>query len=161
MRIEQPYYNHNGGQIEFGPDGFLYIGSGDGGWEGDPLEAGQDLGTLLGKMLRIDVNTEDNDTIPYKIPPTNPFARARDERLMSLFGVTEEGFAKIKTRVRPEIWAFGLRNPYEFSFDKRTGDLYIADVDRIIGKRSTTSRPRARAARIMAGTRCRAAIAIP
>ena len=128
LRIEQPYYNHNGGQIEFGPDGFLYIGSGDGGWEGDPLEAGQDLGTLLGKILRIDVNTADNDAIPYKIPPSNPFARARDERLMQLFGVTELDFAKIRTRVRPEIWAFGVRNPYEFSFDPRSGNLFIADV---------------------------------
>jgi cytochrome c(L) len=128
LRIEQPYYNHNGGQIEFGPDGYLYIGSGDGGWEGDPYEAGQDLGTLLGKMLRIDVNTDDDDTIPYKIPPTNPFARARDERLMQLFGISETDFAKIKTRVRPEIWAYGLRNPYEFSFDPKTGNLFIADV---------------------------------
>ncbi len=128
MRIEQPYYNHNGGQIEFGPDGFLYIGSGDGGWEGDPLDAGQDLSSLLGKILRIDVNTSDNDTIPYKIPPSNPFARARDERLMQLFGISEADFAKIRTRVRPEIWAFGSRNPYELSFDDKTGDLYIADV---------------------------------
>ena len=128
MRIEQPYYNHNGGQIEFGPDGFLYIGSGDGGWEGDPYEAGQDLGTLLGKILRIDVNTESDDTIPYKIPAANPFARARDERLMSLFGMTELDFAKIKTRVRPEIFAYGSRNPYELSFDLKTGALFIADV---------------------------------
>ncbi|MFN0106362.1 MAG: PQQ-dependent sugar dehydrogenase [Bryobacteraceae bacterium] len=127
MRIEQPYYNHNGGQIEFGPDGYLYIGSGDGGWEGDPLEAGQDLNTLLGKMLRIDVNTED-DRIPYKIPPLNPFAYAAKEQLMSLFGITEHDFSKIKTKSRPEIWSFGLRNPYEFSFDLKTGDLYIADV---------------------------------
>jgi len=128
MRIEQPYYNHNGGQIEFGPDGFLYIGSGDGGWEGDPYEAGQDMGTLLGKILRIDVNTFDDDTVPYKIPPTNPFARAKDERLMQLFGISEVDFAKIKTRVRPEIWAYGSRNPYEFSFDPKAGHLYIADV---------------------------------
>ena len=128
MRIEQPYYNHNGGQIEFGPDGYLYIGSGDGGWEGDPYEAGQDLGTLLGKILRIDINTMDDDTIPYKIPPTNPFARAKDERLMQLFGISEVDFAKIKTRVRPEIWAYGSRNPYEFSFDPKTGHLFIADV---------------------------------
>ena len=128
LRIEQPYYNHNGGQIEFGPDGYLYIGSGDGGWEGDPYEAGQDLGTLLGKMLRIDINTMDDDTIPYKIPPTNPFARAKDERLMQLFGISEVDFAKIKTRVRPEIWAYGARNPYEFSFDPKAGHLFIADV---------------------------------
>ncbi len=127
MRIEQPYYNHNGGQIEFGPDGYLYIALGDGGWEGDPYEAGQDLGTWLGKMLRIDVDTPD-DTVPYLIPKTNPFARARDERLMQLFGVSELDFSKIKTRSKPEIWAYGLRNPFEFSFDRATGNLFIADV---------------------------------
>jgi cytochrome c(L) len=128
MRIEQPYYNHNGGQIEFGKDGYLYIGSGDGGWEGDPLDAGQDISSLLGKILRIDVNTEDNDAIPYKVPASNPFAKARDERLMQLFGISEADFAKIRTRVRPEIWAYGSRNPYEFSFDPKSGDLFIADV---------------------------------
>ena len=128
LRMTRPYYNHNGGEIEFGPDGYLYIASGDGGWEGDPLLAGQDLGTYLAKILRIDVNTQDDDTIPYKIPPTNPFARASDERLMQLFGVTEADFGKIRTNVRREIWAYGVRNPYQFSFDKRTGDLYIADV---------------------------------
>ncbi|MBY0372839.1 MAG: PQQ-dependent sugar dehydrogenase, partial [Bryobacteraceae bacterium] len=128
MRIEQPYYNHNGGQIEFGPDGYLYIGSGDGGWEGDPYGAGQDLTTWLGKMLRIDVDTFDDDTVSYKIPKDNPFARARDERLMQLFGISEADFAKIKTRVRPEIWSYGLRNPYEFSFDPKNGHLFIADV---------------------------------
>ena len=127
MRIEQPYYNHNGGQIEFGPDGYLYIASGDGGWEGDPYEAGQDLGTWLAKILRIDVDVED-DSVPYEIPPDNPFARASDERLMVLFGITEEQFSKIKTRAKPEIWAYGVRNPYEFSFDLKTGGLYIADV---------------------------------
>jgi cytochrome c(L) len=128
MRIEQPYYNHNGGQIEFGPDGYLYIASGDGGWEGDPLEAGQDLNTFLAKILRIDVNTEDNDKVPYKIPPTNPLYGANSERLMSLFGISEYDFSKIKTRSKPEIWAWGVRNPYEFSFDLKTGDLFIADV---------------------------------
>lgn len=128
LRIEQPYYNHNGGQIEFGPDGYLYIGSGDGGWEGDPLETGQDLSTLLGKILRIDVNTSDDDRIPYKIAPTNPFAGASAERLMQLFGISELDFSKIKMKSRPEIWSYGLRNPYEFSFDLKTGDLYIADV---------------------------------
>jgi len=127
MRIPQPYYNHNGGQIEFGPDGYLYIASGDGGWEGDPYEAGQDLSTLLGKMLRIDVDVED-DSIPYEIPKDNPFASASKEQLMVLFGITEEQFGRIKTRSRPEIWSYGLRNPYEFSFDLKTGDMYIADV---------------------------------
>ena len=124
MRIEQPWYNHNGGQIEFGPDGMLYIGSGDGGWEGDPFEAGQDLSTPLAKILRIDVDNGD----PYAIPADNPFANAADERLMVLFGITEEQFATIKTRARPEIWAYGVRNPYEFAFDPATGDLFIADV---------------------------------
>jgi hypothetical protein len=128
MRIQQPWYNHNGGQIEFGPDGYLYIGSGDGGWEGDPYDAGQDLSTWLGKMLRIDVNVPDDADAPYAIPDDNPFANAADERLMVLFGITEEEFATIKTRARPEIWAYGLRNPYEFAFDRATGDLFIADV---------------------------------
>ncbi len=127
MRIEQPWYNHNGGQIEFGPDGYLYIGSGDGGWEGDPYEAGQDLSTPLAKMLRIDVDVDD-DRIAYGIPADNPFADASAERLMVLFGITEEEFATIKTRSLPEIWAYGVRNPYEFAFDPKTGDLFIADV---------------------------------
>ena len=124
MRIEQPWYNHNGGQIAFGPDGYLYIGSGDGGWEGDPLQAGSDLATWLGKMLRIDVDNGD----PYAIPEDNPFAEAGDERLMVLFGITEEEFAEIRTEAKPEIWAYGVRNPYEFAFDPDSGDLWIADV---------------------------------
>jgi glucose/arabinose dehydrogenase len=129
MRIEQPWYNHNGGEIAFGPrDGYLYISSGDGGWEGDPLNAGQDLGTWLGKILRVDVDVPDDDGRPYKIPPSNPFAQASRERLMVLFGITEEEFSKIKVKSRPEIWAYGLRNPYEFAFDRDTGDLFIADV---------------------------------
>ncbi len=129
MRIEQPWYNHNGGQIEFGPDGYLYIGSGDGGWEGDPYEAGQDLSTPLAKMLRIDVDVDvDDENVAYKIPADNPYASASNERLMVLFGITEEEFATIKTRSLPEIWAYGVRNPYEFAFDPATGDLFIADV---------------------------------
>ncbi len=128
MRIEQPYYNHNGSQIAFGPDGYLYIGSGDGGWEGDPLQAGKDLSTWLGKILRIDVNVDDNADRPYAIPDDNPFADASSERLMSLFGLTEEDFSKIRTKSKPEIWAYGVRNPYEFAFDEATGDLFIADV---------------------------------
>src|SRR5204862_3947131 len=99
LRIEQPYYNHNGGQIEFGPDGYLYIGSGDGGWEGDPLEAGQDINTLLGKLLRIDVNVADR---PYAIPKDNPFAQ--EAQLVKLFDIPEQTFAKIHTKARQEIW---------------------------------------------------------
>ncbi len=104
MKIEQPYTNHNGGCIEFGPDGFLYIGMGDGGGKGDPDNHAQDLSSLLGKLLRIDVDGPQ----PYRIPPGNPFVGIKD--------------------ARPEIWACGLRNPWRFSFDPDTGDLWIADV---------------------------------
>ncbi|MBN2550907.1 MAG: PQQ-dependent sugar dehydrogenase [Anaerolineales bacterium] len=103
LQVQQPYANHNGGEIAFGPDGYLYIGLGDGGSGGDPLGSGQSLATLLGKILRLNVNTEG----PYAIPPDNPF-------------INGEG--------RPEIWAYGLRNPWRFSFDRLTGDLYIGDV---------------------------------
>jgi len=128
MRIDQPWYNHNGGDIVFGPDGYLYIGSGDGGWEGDPLQAGSDLKTWLGKMLRIDVDVDDEEVAPYRIPGDNPFADAQKEQLMQLFGITEEDFAKIRVGAKPEIWAYGLRNPYKFHFDLESGDLWIADV---------------------------------
>lgn len=104
LSIEQPYPNHNGGALEFGPDGFLYIALGDGGASGDPLNAGQDDNLLLGKMLRIDV---DNGN-PYAIPVDNPFVN--------------------QSNIRPEIWMTGLRNPWRFSFDKTTDDLWIADV---------------------------------
>jgi glucose/arabinose dehydrogenase len=103
MRIAQPFQNHNGGELQFGPDGYLYIGMGDGGSEGDPEGNGQSLQTLLGKILRIDVDSSQ----PYAIPADNPFANGG--------GLWE-------------IWAYGLRNPWRFSFDKLTGDLYIGDV---------------------------------
>lgn len=104
LYIEQPAANHNGGQLQFGPDGYLYIGMGDGGNAGDPWGNAQNLGVLLGKMLRIDVDAG----APYGIPADNPFLD--------------------KAGARPEIWAYGLRNPWRFSFDRATGDLYIADV---------------------------------
>lgn len=126
MLIPQPYYNHYGGGIEFGPDGKLYIGKGDAGWEGDPLDAGQRLDTHLSKILRIDVDAPEGTA--YTVPIDNPFADASKDRMMVLFGVTEEGFSKIKMGSKPEIWAYGLRNPYEFAFDRETGDLFIADV---------------------------------
>jgi cysteine-rich repeat protein len=98
--------NHNGGQLAFGRDGYLYVSVGDGGGGDDPEETGQDLTRLLGKLLRLDV---DVDTPPYyAVPPTNPFAG--------------------RTDARGEIWAFGLRNPWRFSFDRASGDLYIGDV---------------------------------
>jgi glucose/arabinose dehydrogenase len=101
---QQPYSNHNGGHLAFGPDGYLYISMGDGGSAGDPLRAGQDLNIMLGKLLRIDPGLEGG----YSIPPDNPFVGSGD--------------------ALPEIWAYGLRNPWRFSFDSQTGDLYIADV---------------------------------
>jgi glucose/arabinose dehydrogenase len=127
MNMPQPYYNHNGGGMQFGPDGYLYIGKGDGGWEGDPLDAGQRLDTTMGKILRINVDVPD-DSMPYLIPKDNPFGTAASPRLMSLFGVTEEQFSKIRMISRPEIWAYGVRNPWEIHFNKKTGDLFIADV---------------------------------
>lgn len=103
LEINQPFDNHNGGQLLFGPDGFLYIGMGDGGSGGDPQNHAQNLESLLGKMLRIDVD----GVQPYVVPPTNPF-------------VGRSG--------ADEVWAFGLRNPWRFSFDRLTGRLFAADV---------------------------------
>lgn len=102
--ITQPYGNHNGGHLAFGPDGYLYIGMGDGGSGGDPGNRAQNLNELLGKMLRIDV---DNGN-PYSIPASNPYVG--------------------QANTQPEIWSYGLRNPWKFSFDRQTGDLWIADV---------------------------------
>ena len=104
LSIEQPYSNHNGGMIAFGPDGMLYIGMGDGGDAGDPQNNAQRPETLLGSMLRLDVDGGS----PYAIPPDNPFVA--------------------HATYREETWAYGLRNPWRFSFDRQTGDLYIADV---------------------------------
>jgi glucose/arabinose dehydrogenase len=104
--VRQPYANHNGGQIAFGPDGDLYVGLGDGGSEGDPHHYGQDLGTDLAKILRI--RPTPGSPRPYEIPSDNPFVG--------------------RSGARPEIWAFGLRNPWRFGFDRTTGDLWIGDV---------------------------------
>ena len=104
LTADQPYPNHNGGQVVFGPDGFLYLGLGDGGASNDPEGRGQDLTELLGSILRLDVPGGPS----YVVPPDNPF-------------VGQAG-------VQPEIWSYGLRNPWRFSFDRATGDLYIADV---------------------------------
>jgi uncharacterized repeat protein (TIGR03806 family) len=104
VKVDDPYANHNGGHIAFGPDGMLYIGLGDGGSGGDPKGNGQNKDVLLGKILRIDANAASD---PYGIPETNPFAAGGG---------------------RPEIYAYGLRNPWKFSFDTLTGDLWLADV---------------------------------
>jgi glucose/arabinose dehydrogenase len=103
LTIGQPFANHNGGLIVFGPDGMLYVGMGDGGSAGDPLGAGQDRSTLLGKILRINV-----ETLPYTIPADNPWADGSSGR--------------------QEVWISGVRNPWRFSFDRATGDLFVADV---------------------------------
>ena len=103
LNISQPFSNHNGGGIAFGPDGYLYIGTGDGGSGGDPNGFGQNLNILLGKMLRLDIDSQQ----PYAIPDDNPF-------------IDKDGLG--------EIWAYGLRNPWRFSFDALLGDLYVGDV---------------------------------
>src|SRR5690606_36827567 len=104
LAVEQPFGNHNGGTVAFGPDGHLYAGFGDGGDGGDPLDTAQDRGNLLGSIVRLAVGSEG----PYAVPPDNPF-------------VGEKG-------VRPEICAFGLSNPWRFSFDRQQGNLWAADV---------------------------------
>lgn len=104
ITFDQPASNHNGGCLRFGPDGYLYIGTGDGGSGNDPWNNSQDTQTFLGKMLRLDID----NGLPYTVPSTNPFIN--------------------DASVLDEIWAIGLRNPWKFSFDKETGDLWIADV---------------------------------
>ena len=108
LEVPQPYSNHNGGQLIFGRDGYLYIGLGDGGRGGDPHNNGQNSATLLGSILRIDVSSIDSRGT-YRIPPDNPFAG-------------QSGGA------REEIWAYGLRNPWRFTFDRQTGDMWAADA---------------------------------
>jgi len=103
LTVEQPFENHNGGSVVFGPDGLLYLGLGDGGSGGDPLGNAQNVSVILGKLLRIDVDSG----APYGIPPSNPFAAGGG---------------------RPEVYAYGLRNPWRFSFDRATGALWVGDV---------------------------------
>ncbi|HEX5369731.1 MAG TPA: PQQ-dependent sugar dehydrogenase, partial [Dehalococcoidia bacterium] len=105
LEVPEPFSNHNGGQIAFGPDGYLYLGLGDGGSERDPQHNGQNLNNLLATILRLDVS---GAAAGYNVPADNPFAGRQD--------------------AKPEIWAYGLRNPWRFSFDKTTGDLWVGDV---------------------------------
>ena len=135
LAAAQPFANHNGGQVAFGPDGFLYLGLGDGGGSGDPDNRGQDLSDLLGSILRIDVRS----TEPYTVPADNPFVQS----------------------ATPEVWSYGLRNPWRFSFDRSTGDLYVADVGEGLWEEINVSTPVAGAGKgvnfgwnIMEGTHC-------
>lgn len=131
----QPRTNHNGGQLQFGPDGYLYIGMGDGGGAGDPPNLSQDLGSPLGKMLRVDVN----GPAPAVAPDSNPFLETPG--------------------ARPEIWAYGVRNPWRFSFDRLTGDMFIADVgqgalEEISFQPAASTGGENYGWRLMEGTRC-------
>ena len=106
LSVDQPFANHNGGQVSFGPDGKLYVGLGDGGGQYDPADRGQDLGTLLAKILRLDPAPSGDQT--YTVPPDNPFVN--------------------RSGARAETWVWGLRNPWRFSWDRENGDLWIGDV---------------------------------
>jgi len=125
LTFDQPHANHNGGPMRFGPDGYLYIATGDSGLGGDPYEQAQDITSLLGKILRIDVNGEGDAA--YTIPDANPF-EGEVVPAAEVGPEAELSAADYHPGARPEIWAFGLRNPYYISFDRATGDLYIADV---------------------------------
>lgn len=114
LKVAQPYRNHNAGDLAFGPDGYLYMALGDGGAGNDPEQAGQDRSSLLGTIIRLDVDQGD----PYALPPDNPFVQ--------------------QPNARPEIWSWGWRNPWRFSFDRQTGDMWIADVGQ--GAREEISR---------------------
>src|SRR5215212_10166137 len=147
LTIDKPYPQHNGGTLRFGPDGFLYISTGDGGWQGDPYDNAQNRFSLLGKILRIDVDSSATGQ-PYGIPADNPFAgpgrydspypgeppqgrdsgNRRHERNKNIPNSVSTENRKNRSPVRPEIWAYGFRNPWQFSFDPETGDFYVGDV---------------------------------
>ena len=147
LTIDKPFPQHNGGTLRFGPEGYLYISTGDGGWQGDPYDNAQSRFSLLGKILRIDVDSGAAGQ-PYGVPADNPFAgtgrydspypgdppatmesgeRRRARNKDDPNAVAPEN-RKLRSPVRPEIWAYGFRNPWQFSFDPATGDFYVGDV---------------------------------
>jgi len=120
LTIPQPFSNHNGGMVEFGVDGYMYIGMGDGGSSNDPGARAQNRSVLLGKLLRIDVNIPMGSPVPYLIPPTNPFTGAGTARC--------DGGSTTAGTTCQELWTVGMRNPWRWSFDRVTNDLWVADV---------------------------------
>jgi len=120
FQMSDPFINHNGGTLKFGPDGYLYVTIGDGGAAGDPYDNAQDLGNFFGKILRLDVDNGD----PYGIPADNPFAKAGQ----TIIGQNRGEAAYYRPDGSPEIFVYGLRNAWQFSFDSATGDMYISDV---------------------------------
>ncbi len=120
LTIPQPFSNHNGGMVEFGPDGYFYIGMGDGGSANDPGARAQNRSVLLGKLLRIDVNVPQGSPNPYLIPPTNPFTGAGTARC--------DGGSTTQGTTCQELWTIGMRNPWRWSFDRSTNALWVADV---------------------------------
>lgn len=126
--FEDPYFNHNGGTIHFGPDGYLYVAIGDGGLAGDSFDNAQDLSNPLGKILRIDVDAPTETGARYGIPADNPFS-AGVLPASQANQIAQTG--DYRPDAQPEIWAYGLRNPWQFSFDQDTGDMYIADVGQV------------------------------
>lgn len=128
LSLDDPFVNHNGGTLNFGPDDYLYVTIGDGGIAGDPYDNAQDLSTLFGKILRLDVDAE--GPAPYGIPDDNPFADAGVLQSAVANPVSQTG--DYRPDAQPEIYYYGLRNAWQFSFDSETGDVYIADVGQVV-----------------------------
>jgi glucose/arabinose dehydrogenase len=128
LTVDDPFVNHNGGDMAFGPDGYLYLAIGDGGMAGDPYDNAQNKNVLLGKILRLDVDSTTAGN--YGIPEDNPFAPGGVQQSDVANEAAQTG--DYRPAARPEIWMYGLRNPWSFAFDPQTGDMYIADVGQVV-----------------------------